>query len=72
MADDEPFRAELSTAIQKRLARLHDEVREMLLLVAVGDLTHQETADRLGVPLGTRLADAIMASGRRGADGLDH
>jgi DNA-directed RNA polymerase specialized sigma24 family protein len=37
----------------------------------VGDLTHQETADRLGVPLGAVLADAIMASGRRGADGLD-
>jgi RNA polymerase sigma-70 factor (ECF subfamily) len=38
------------------LARLPDEIRETLLLVVVGELTHQEAADLLGVPLGTVLS----------------
>jgi RNA polymerase sigma-70 factor (ECF subfamily) len=56
VADDDPFRAELSAALQAGLARLPDEIRETLLLVVVGELTHQEAADLLGVPLGTVLS----------------
>lgn len=56
VADDDPFRAELSAALQAGLARLPEEIRETLLLVVVGDLTHQEAADLLGVPLGTVLS----------------
>ena len=43
--------------MQQALASLPDELRESLLLVVVGELTHQETADTLGVPLGTVLSN---------------
>lgn len=52
----DPFHDELSSAMQRALARLPAELRETLLLVVVGELTHQEAADLLGVPLGTVLS----------------
>jgi RNA polymerase sigma-70 factor (ECF subfamily) len=56
VADEDPFRAELSASMQDALGRLPDELRETLLLVVVGDLTHQEAANLLGIPLGTVLS----------------
>lgn len=52
----DPFREELSAAMQRALDRLPAEIRETLLLVVVGELTHQEAADILGIPLGTVLS----------------
>jgi RNA polymerase sigma-70 factor (ECF subfamily) len=52
----DPFHDELSTAMQRALGRLPAELRETLLLVVVGELTHQEAADLQGVPLGTVLS----------------
>lgn len=52
----EPFRDELSAAMQAALRRLPEELRETLLLVVVGELTHQEAADLQGIPLGTVLS----------------
>jgi RNA polymerase sigma-70 factor (ECF subfamily) len=43
-------------AMQRALGRLPGELRETLLLVVVGELTHQEAADLLGIPLGTVLS----------------
>ena len=50
--------------MQQALAALPDELRESLLLVVVGELTHQETADALGVPLGTVLSRVSRARRR--------
>ncbi len=50
--------------MQQALAALPDELRESLLLVVVGELTHQETADALGVPLGTVLSRVSRARQR--------
>jgi RNA polymerase sigma-70 factor (ECF subfamily) len=47
--------------MQRALAQLHDDLRETLLLVVVGELTHQETADLLEVPLGTILSRVSRA-----------
>ena len=51
-----PMDDELSSGVQRALGRLPNEVRETLLLVVVGELTHQEAADLLGVPIGTVLS----------------
>jgi RNA polymerase sigma-70 factor, ECF subfamily len=50
--------------MQQALNALPDELRESLLLVVVGELTHQETADALGVPLGTVLSRVSRARKR--------
>lgn len=50
--------------MQQALAALPEELRESLLLVVVGELTHQETADALGVPLGTVLSRVSRARQR--------
>jgi RNA polymerase sigma-70 factor (ECF subfamily) len=50
--------------MQHALDRLPDELRESLLLVVVGELTHQEAADLLGVPLGTVLSRVSRARTR--------
>ena len=50
--------------MQQALAELPRELRESLLLVVVGELTHQETADTLGVPLGTVLSRVSRARRR--------
>ena len=55
-AGRDPFADELSVAMQRALDRLPDDVRETLLLVVVGGLTHQEAADLQGIPLGTVLS----------------
>lgn len=72
-SDADPFADELSAAMQRGLALLPEEIRETLLLVVVGELTHQEAADIQGVPLGTvlsrvsrgrsRLREALLDSG---------
>lgn len=60
----DPFADELSTAMQRSLDRLPTELRETLLLVVVGELTHQEAADVLGIPLGTVLSRVSRARSR--------
>jgi RNA polymerase sigma-70 factor (ECF subfamily) len=50
--------------MQAALSQLPTELRESLLLVVVGELTHQETADALGVPLGTVLSRVSRARQR--------
>ncbi|MCS5617909.1 MAG: sigma-70 family RNA polymerase sigma factor, partial [Pirellulales bacterium] len=60
----DPFADELSAAMQAALGRLPAELRETLLLVVVGELTHQEAADLQGVPLGTVLSRVSRARSR--------
>jgi len=60
----DPFGDELSAALQRGLDRLPDELRSTLLLVVVGELTHQEAADLLHVPLGTVLSRVSRARQR--------
>lgn len=60
----DPFADELSAAMQRALSRLPEELRETLLLVVVGELTHQEAADLLDVPLGTVLSRVSRARTR--------
>jgi RNA polymerase sigma-70 factor (ECF subfamily) len=50
--------------MQGALSRLPTELRETLLLVVVGELTHQEVADMLDVPLGTVLSRVSRARRR--------
>jgi RNA polymerase sigma-70 factor (ECF subfamily) len=64
VAGEDPFRDEFSDEIQAALDRLPDELRETLLLVVVGELTHQEAADVLDVPLGTVLSRVSRARAR--------
>lgn len=54
--DDDPLQLGYTDQMQAALARLPDEMREALLMVIVGELTHQETADALDTPLGTILS----------------
>lgn len=68
MPDDEPavegdsaLLDSYSDEMQQALSRLSIELRETLLLVVVGELTHQEAADVLGVPLGTVLSRVSRA-----------
>jgi RNA polymerase sigma-70 factor (ECF subfamily) len=63
-AATDPFGDELSGAMQRALGRLPEELRETLLLVVVGELTHQEAADLQGIPLGTVLSRVSRARGR--------
>ena len=74
-APDDPLRNEYTDEMQQALNRLPDELRETLLLVVVAELTHQEAADLLGIPLGTvlsrvsrarrRLREYLLAAGAR-------
>ena len=57
----EPLADELSARMQRALATLSVELRETLLLVVVGELTHQEAADLQGIPLGTVLSRVSRA-----------
>ncbi|MGD0900235.1 MAG: RNA polymerase sigma factor [Thermoguttaceae bacterium] len=61
---DDPCRDELTDEMQTALNRLPDELRETLLLVVVTELTHQEAADLLGIPLGTVLSRVSRARKR--------
>ena len=53
---DDPLANDYTDEMQHALNRLPVELRESLLLVVVAELTHQEVADMLGVPLGTVLS----------------
>ena len=61
---EDPFRDEFTDEMQKGLDSLPDSMREALLLVIVAELTHQEVADLLGVPLGTVLSRVSRARNR--------
>lgn len=61
---DDPLAAEYTDEMQAALSRLPQELRETLLLVVVSELTHQETADLLAVPLGTVLSRVSRARKR--------
>ncbi len=52
----DPLADEYSDEMQHALAQLPGELRETLLLVVVGELTHQEVADMMDIPLGTVLS----------------
>jgi RNA polymerase sigma-70 factor (ECF subfamily) len=60
----DPMADEFTDEMQHSLGRLPMELRESLLLVVVGELTHQEAADLLGVPLGTVLSRVSRARER--------
>jgi RNA polymerase sigma factor (sigma-70 family) len=51
--DDRVSASMASRRLATTLARLSDELRDTLLLVAWGDLSYHETATALGVPIGT-------------------
>lgn len=61
---EDPLALEFTDEMQFALKQLSSELRESLLLVVVGGLTHQETADSLGVPLGTILSRVSRARQR--------
>jgi RNA polymerase sigma-70 factor (ECF subfamily) len=63
-APADPLERGYTDEMQDALARLPAELRETLLLVVVGELTHQEAADELGVPLGTVLSRVSRARQR--------
>jgi len=60
----DPTRNELTDEMQQALDQLPEQLRETLLLVVVAELTHQETADLLDVPLGTVLSRVSRARRR--------
>ena len=60
----DPVAREFTDEMQRALALLPWALRESLLMVVVGELTHQETADVLGVPLGTVLSRVSRARQR--------
>jgi RNA polymerase sigma-70 factor (ECF subfamily) len=64
VSGEDPFRGEFTDEVQAALNQLPDELRETLLLVVVGELTHQEAADMLEVPLGTVLSRVSRARAR--------
>lgn len=75
LAPDDPLKNDYTDEMQRALAQLPGELRETLLLVVVGELTHQEVADLQGIPLGTvlsrvsrarnRLREYLLAAGSR-------
>lgn len=60
----DPLAGEYTDEMQFALAQLPTELRETLLLVVVGELTHQEVADMLEIPLGTVLSRVSRARRR--------
>lgn len=60
----EPLADELSARMQRALGALPVELRETLVLVVVGELTHREAADLQGIPLGTVLSRVSRARTR--------
>lgn len=61
---DDPLADDYTDEMQHALGMLPDELRETLLLVVVGELTHQEVADLLDLPLGTVLSRVSRARKR--------
>jgi len=64
VAGEDPIAEGFTDEVQAALDRLPPELRETLLLVVVGELTHQEAADLLDVPLGTVLSRVSRARAR--------
>lgn len=64
VAGCDPLAADYTDEMQAALSHLPTELRETLLLVVVAELTHQEVADLLDVPLGTVLSRVSRARGR--------
>ncbi len=60
-AGEDPLRDDFTDEMQRALGRLPPDLRETLLLVVVAELTHQEAADLLGIPLGTVLSRVSRA-----------
>ena len=60
----DPLAQEYTDEMQFALKQLSPELRESLLLVVVGELTHQQAADELDVPLGTVLSRVSRARRR--------
>ena len=52
----DPEIQEFSDDLQKALNKLKPEFREVLLLVVVGEMTHEEVSKILNVPMGTILS----------------
>jgi RNA polymerase sigma-70 factor (ECF subfamily) len=61
---EDPLANEYTDEMQHALEQLPKELRESLLLVVVGELTHQEAANLLSVPLGTVLSRVSRARQR--------
>jgi RNA polymerase sigma-70 factor (ECF subfamily) len=59
----DPLANDYTDEMQEALNSLPPELKETLLLVVVAELTHQEAADLLGVPLGTVLSRVSRARG---------
>lgn len=60
----DPIEDTYSDEMQAALAKLPENLKEALLLVVVGELTHQEVADLVGAPLGTILSRVSRARER--------
>ncbi|MDA1053477.1 MAG: RNA polymerase sigma factor [Planctomycetota bacterium] len=63
-AGHDPAANEFEDHVQAALDQLPDQLRETLLLVVVGELTHQEVADMLSIPIGTVLSRVSRARTR--------
>lgn len=61
---EDPLANEYTDEMQRALNRLPKELREALLLVVVGELTHQEAAAEMHCPLGTVLSRVSRARER--------
>ena len=62
--DDRVSASAASRRLAVGLARLSDELRDTLLLVAWGDLSYEEAATALGVPVGTVRSRVSRARGK--------
>jgi RNA polymerase sigma-70 factor (ECF subfamily) len=60
----DPLADQYTDEMQRALDQLSPELRECLLLVVVAELTHQEAADVLDIPLGTVLSRVSRARER--------
>lgn len=60
----DPIESGYTDEMQHALERVPTDLRECLLLVVVGELTHQEVAELLGLPLGTVLSRVSRARAR--------
>jgi RNA polymerase sigma-70 factor (ECF subfamily) len=60
----DPLADDYTDEMQHALDRLPTELRETLLLVVVAELTHQEAANLLDIPLGTVLSRVSRARQR--------
>ncbi len=61
---DDPLANDFTDEMQHALDLLPKVLRETLLMVVVGELTHQEVADMLNIPLGTVLSRVSRARTR--------